>query len=308
MTSSDVLNRLSAKTNHSLWAQSNERMTMTSIERTLAMEGIHTTRQTVKNTIERWKKTRDVTDCLRTGFLVKAPNDHYHCIDEAIAMNDELTVSDLKDILTKRFDADKIQSDVRTITRDRNDLSWSFTTAQYCEAIREAKKTKRLDWCGDRIKEETFDNVIFSDESTFQLEYHRRKNFCKKTTPRKLKYRHKHPLKIHVWGGISKQGATQLVIFSGIMNATKYGDILSASFLPFIQEEFPDGHQLYQDSDPKHTSKCIQHFFERNSVTWWNRPAERPDLNPIELVWRSMKTYLRNKRKPKNLEELKDGI
>ena len=124
--------------------------------------------------------------------------------------------------------------------------------------------------------------------------------------PRKLKYRHKHPLKVHVWGGISKQGATQLVIFSGIMNATIYGDILSVSLLPFIQEAFPDGHRLYQDNDPKHTSKYIQRFFERNGVTWWKNPAESPDLNPIELVWGSMKPYLRDKQKPKNLEELKD--
>lgn len=38
------------------------------------------------------------------------------------------------------------------------------------------------------------------------------------------------------------------------------------------------------------------------------RPAEKPDLNPIELVWGAMKTYLRDKCKPKNLEQLKKGI
>ena len=87
-------------------------------------------------------------------------------------------------------------NNVRTITRVRNDLSWSFTNARYCQAICEANKTKRLDWCSDRIKEkEMFDNVIFTDESTIQLQYHRRISFRKKT-PRKLKYRHKHPLKI----------------------------------------------------------------------------------------------------------------
>ena len=233
----------------------------------------------------------------------------FRCIDEALAVNDELTASDLKDTLIKRFGADKVQYGVRTIARVRNELGWSFTTARYCQAIREANKTKRLDWCNNCIKEkETFDNLIFTDESTIQLECHRRKSFRKKKMPRKLKYRYKHPLKVHVWGGISKQGATQLVIFSGIMNATIYGDILSASLLPFIQEAFPDGHRLYQDNDPKHTSKYIQRFFERSSVTWWKSPAESPDLNPIELVWGSMKTYLRDKRKPKNLKELQDGI
>ena len=75
--------------------------------------------------------------------------------------------------------------------------------------------------------------------------------------PRKLKYRHKHPPKIHVWGGITKWGATQIVLFSEIMNAIKYGDILSASILPHIRKSYPEGHRLYQDIDPKHTSKYI---------------------------------------------------
>ena len=68
---------------------------------------------------------------------MKVPDVHYHCIHEAMAMN-ELTASDLKDILTKRFGADKVQHGVRTITMVRNG-----------QAIREANKTKRLDWCSD---------------------------------------------------------------------------------------------------------------------------------------------------------------
>ena len=98
---------------------------MKSIERTLAVEGICTTRQTVKNTIVRWQKTGDIRDSLRSAFPVKIPDDHYHCIDEAMAMNDKLTASDLMDILTKRFSADKVQYAVRTITRVRNYLGWS---------------------------------------------------------------------------------------------------------------------------------------------------------------------------------------
>ena len=46
----------------------------------------------------------------------------------------------------------------------------------------------------------------------------------------------------------------------------------------------------------------------RNDVNWWRSPTESPDLNPIEKVWGSMKTYLWDKVKPKNLVELKTGI
>ena len=134
--------------------------------------------------------------------------------------------------------------------------------------------------------------MIFTDELIVQLECHQRKCFHKKKMPRRLKYRHKHPPKVNVWCGISKQGATQLVMFSGIMNATKYGDIPSASLVPFIAERFPPTHRLYQDNDLKHTSRYIQRFFADNRMNWWKSPAVNPDLNLIELVWGLIKMYL----------------
>ena len=96
---------------------------------------------------------------------MKVPDDHYHCIDKAMAM--KLTVSDLKDILTYTLGVDEVQYGVRTITRVRYDLGWSFMVARYCQAICEANKTKRLDWCSDRNKEkETFDNVILMSQES----------------------------------------------------------------------------------------------------------------------------------------------
>ena len=128
--------------------------------------------------------------------------------------------------------------------------------------------------------------------------------FPEENDAKRLKYKHKHPPNIYVWGDISKQGVTQLVMCSGIMNATKYGDILSASCISFIEECYPECHQLYQENDPKRTRKYIQRFVESNHVNWWTSPAESPDLNPIEKMWGSLKTYLRDKHKPKNPEEL----
>ena len=155
---------------------------------------------------------------------------------------------------------------------------------------------------------ETFNDVIFTDESTIQLEHHSRLCFRKRRQPRSLKQRAKHPVKIHVWGGISKRGATKIIMFTGIMDAPRLKQILEVGLLPFIQEVYPDGHRLYQDNDPKHTSICVSDFFEDNGVVWWPTPPESPDLNPIELIWGSLKQYLRNTFKPNSLDELKQGI
>ena len=105
---------------------------------------------------------------------------------------------------------------------------------------------------------------------------------------------------------------TPLVMFSGIMNATRYAVILENGLLPFIEQKYARGHRLQQDNDPKHTSKFIESFFSRRSVNWWKTPPESPDLNPIENVWGSLKVYLRNKHfrkdRPRNFSSLKEGI
>ena len=164
-------------------------------------------------------------------------------------------------------------------------------------------------WCNEQLRsKEEFLDVIFTDECTVQLEQHSRICFRKKLQPRALKQRAKHPIKIHIWGGISTKGATSLVMFTGIMNVECLGAVYEAGLVPFIQERFPDGHRLYQDNDPKYSSKYIEEFLKQRGVNWWYTPPESPNLNPIELVWGSLKQYLRSHYKPKNLEQLKAGI
>lgn len=175
--------------------------------------------------------------------------------------------------------------------------------------VLQLNKRKRLFWCQEQLRlKETFDDVIFTDESTIQLDNHGRICLRKKLQPRALKPRAKHPAKIHVWGGISKKGATRIVMFTGTMNAIRLKRILEAGLIPFINELFPTGHRLYQDNDPKHSSEYISDFFEEQGINWWSTPPESPDLNPIENMWGSLKQYLRTTYKPRNLEELKRGI
>ena len=87
-----------------------------------------------------------------------------------------------------------------------------------------------------------------------------------------------------------------------------YVEILSNALVPFMRRYFPDGCRFQQDNDPKHTSKYTNAFFECAGITYWKTPAESPDLNPIEMVWHELKNNLRRNIKPKNKEELINGI
>ena len=120
--------------------------------------------------------------------------------------------------------------------------------------------------------------------------------------------RAKHPVKVHVWGGISIRGRTKLCIFKGKMDAIMYIDILRRSLPPFIEEVYPDGHRFMQDNDPKHTLLLANGFFTTHNMNWWKYPPESPDCNPIENLCHEMKEYLRREIKPRTKQQLIDGI
>ena len=127
--------------------------------------------------------------------------------------------------------------------------------------------------------------------------------------PRVLKPKPKHPVKVHVWVGISRQGATQICIFIGVLDAINYCNMLEPTLIPFTNSIFPNNnYRFQQDNDPKHTRTYAQQFYIPKGINWWKTPAESPDLNPIENVWASLKYYLRNEHKLKNLETLEQGI
>ena len=281
--------------------------TYRSIKERLKDEGIAVSIKTLFLLVTKYKKTGMVADMPRAKREKLLNDEHYRVIDIALSQNDELTTRQLHSLLLECFPGLRVS--LSTVKRARYDLGWVVTSPKYCQMIRDGNKEKRLAWCRKMKQDkERFDNVVFTDESSVMLETHRKKCYRRKGEPRKLKPCPKHPVKVHVWGGISKRGATSVVIFTGIMTAIRYTKILDAGLLPFVKKAFPSGYRFQQDNDPKHCANYTRRYMAANNINWWPTPAESPDLNPIENIWGSMKEFLRNSYKPRGLQELKLGI
>ena len=95
-----------------------------------------------------------------------------------MARDDETMAKQLHTILT----AEDIFVSQRTVLRCRKMLGWTFRGSAYCQMIREANKTKRLELARTYASEADtgFLDVIFTDETSIQLESHRR--FCCRKT------------------------------------------------------------------------------------------------------------------------------
>ncbi len=186
-----------------------------------------------------------------SGRRAKAYDARVRSIVEAnMQDDDETTAIQLYHQLIKNG----ITMSITTILRSRLSLGWTFRGSAYCQMIRVVNKTKRLAWAQDCLeRSDDFRDVVWTDETSVQLENHKRQCCRKIGQPPKRKPRPKHRVKVHVWGGISWNGRTELIVFDGIMNADLYIQIHQLGLLPFLARVYPDGHRFMQDNEPKHT-------------------------------------------------------
>ena len=86
---------------------------------------------------------------------------HYKFIDQCMLQNDELTTRNLHEKLLEAYPG---LMSIETVRRAHSKLGWVSTTPKYCQLIREINKEKRLKWCNELDENDTFDDIVWTDE------------------------------------------------------------------------------------------------------------------------------------------------
>ncbi|GFU06927.1 transposable element Tcb2 transposase [Trichonephila clavipes] len=98
---------------------------------------------------------------------------------------------------------------------------------------------------------------------------------------------------VTVWGAISWDTQSSLVVLQGTLTARRYvDDILTPIVLPMISSR--PGAIYQQDNARPHTARLSQQCLQGYDVLPW--PARSPDLSPIDHIWDALGRQLQPSR------------
>ena len=132
-------------------------------------EGLQCSRVGIAKFLKKFRETGTIKRRAGSGRPPKVTAEIKRLVEEQMRLDDETTAVQLHRLLqSKGHDIS-----IKTILHCRSSLGWTFRGSAYCQHIREANRVKRLAWAREHLHD-SFDEVIWSDESSIQMESHSR--------------------------------------------------------------------------------------------------------------------------------------
>ena len=172
---------LSISTRHLITEYSKKGLSAVHIQRLL--HNVATTRQSIFKFVKWYSSTGVLAPATRRDnyrFLWRLTDFHRRSIDMWLHHNSELTSQALVDKLFRVFE---VRVTTSYMSKIRKVLGWCTRTLQYCQLISHKNKLCRVQWSLDALRsKESFDNVIFTDETSAEMVADGKLFFYKRTS------------------------------------------------------------------------------------------------------------------------------
>ena len=177
MNVSKKMGHMSVSTRSRVVSLSESGFKLCKIQEHLAKEGVIVSKKSLCLLLKRSRTTGSVADRRSIKPRKKLTDEHYTFIDECMAEDDELTTMKVQSSLPEKFPT--LNVSLSTVKRAQMELGWTAKKTRYSALISESNQEKRVEWCKERVEtnDMDFDDVLFTDECTVQLDSHRRITF-----------------------------------------------------------------------------------------------------------------------------------
>jgi transposase len=92
-----------------------------------------------------------------------------------------------------------------------------------------------------------------------------------------------------ILGALSTQGMRASMTFEAATDAEVFLTFVQQALGPTLRP----GQVVVMDNLPAHKQRKVRRLLAARRCRLWHLPAYSPDLNPIELAWSKLKTFLR---------------
>ena len=175
-----------------------------------AEENIYVGEVAIRKLMEKWFNTKSICNLSRSNGSTKITEYELNRLNKAVYRDRGLTSRKLKNLLN-------IQASHRSIRRYLNALGWRKVKSKYCQIVSLKNRLERIAFANNALLfNDKFMNSIFIDESTVQATKNAHKIWYKPfpdETRLGLISKYAHLESVSVLGGISRKGATPLMIY-----------------------------------------------------------------------------------------------
>lgn len=229
--------------------------------------------RTVQRYYKKFKAQIPLSELRKPGRPLKFPKNLNRKMGKIVKENNSLTAKRIQNILNRDLE---VKISTRTVSRRLNQIGLrkfkprfipKITPSQEKQRVLFAKNNQKTDW----------ENVVFSDESAFQLD-HNAHTVWAESQASAIVPKCKYSKKVMIWGAFSAKGKSKLFFVEKTLKSDGYQALIKSHLLPFTRKNHKNNSFIFQqDNAPCHVSRSLKNFFAQKRIELLPWPSNSAD-------------------------------